>query len=258
MNNYKAFLARLCEIENVSVKEIMELTGKSQSVVYNWLNPLKPKCFPSFEDLGKMVFRLGISFDDFINFRHPIYEDDGKSARTYYLYTHGQFDRQYIGNEILELKNYDEVIKTYISDRIILDGMIKDYIEGHEIDTQRFDLLCKALMPVVDTEFCDIGDSEVYYLSSYYLEQYKAGAEWLKESIEDDEVEEEYSHEIIYPDINEPILLAAERNIELLKKYLLIIDEKEKSFLLKCYNELQLNNQDFDKKGKIKKQLGLA
>ena len=69
MDKYKIFLLNLCSIENITAKDLMKLTGKSQSVVYAWLS-FKKSDFPTIDSLGKILFRLGISFDDFINFKH--------------------------------------------------------------------------------------------------------------------------------------------------------------------------------------------
>ena len=139
MKIYKNFLIRICDLENVKIKELMELTGKSQAVVYSWLNFSKPD-FPTIESLGKILFRLGMSFDDFLNCRHPIY-DNGSSARIYYRYAYGSYDQRYIDKGILELSNAEEIMKTYLYDRMHLKKMIEEYVNGLDIDVHRFDFL---------------------------------------------------------------------------------------------------------------------
>ncbi len=257
MKTYKQFLTKICDIENVSVKELMELTGKSQSVVYSWLNLSKPECFPSIESLGKILFRLGISFDDFINCRHPVY-DNGESARIYYRYIYGMWDQRYIGTEILDLPNADKVIKTYLLDRLRLNRMITDYVNGLEIDKQHFDLLCKALMPFVVSDVITEGEQSVFDLNSYTLCDYKLGLDIIKETEEEYGDDAEFDmplHQIYFPDANYIILLAAENNIGFLKDYLAIIDESDKRFLLECYMKICSDTTDYDKKNKIIKQL---
>ncbi len=256
MKTYKFFLAKICDIENVTVKELMELTGKSQSVVYSWLSPSKPECFPTIKSLGKILFRLGISFDDFINCHHPIY-NDGASARVYYRYICGHAESSYIKSEILDLPNAEEVIKTYFFDRMRLTGMIKDYVNGLDIDTELFNFLCKALMPFV-VVITDVGQS-VLELCSDTLKDYRLGIEQIKE------MKEEYSddaagigelmYQIFFPDANYIILRASENNIKLLKDYLDVIDESDKHFILDCYMKIRSENTNYDKKNKILKLL---
>lgn len=255
MKLYKSFLSKICDIENVSVTEIMEITGKSRSVVYSWLNLSKPDCFPSMESLGKILFRLGISLDDFINCRHPLY-DNGDSARVYYLYMEGSFDHKYIRSDLLDLPNADEVIKTYLLDRMRLNNMIHDYVNGVKTDLQRFDLLCKALMPFVVSEY---PDQIVFDLNSATLLDYKLGIDHMKE------LEGEYEdgengfdrplHQVRYPDASEVILLAAENSMKVLNDYFAIMDESEKRLLLPCYLNICSDYAEYDKKNKILKKL---
>ena len=112
MKKYKEFLSVICDIDNLSVKEIMEITGKSQPVVYSWMNLSKEDCLPSIESLMKILFRLGLSLDDFINCRHPVYDDpnDKKSPRIYYQYFCGDVtevdpERGYI---LVDIRTADE------------------------------------------------------------------------------------------------------------------------------------------------------
>jgi transcriptional regulator with XRE-family HTH domain len=258
MKTYKHFLTKICDIENVSVKELMALTGKSQSVVYSWLNLSKPDCFPSIESLGKILFRLGISFDDFINCRHPVY-DNGESARIYYRYIYGYADQTYIGSDILDLPNADEVIKTYLFDRMRLNSMVNDYINGLEIDKQNFDMLCKALMPFVVSDIITDADQSVFDLNSSTLYDYKLGIDIIKEKEEKavyDGVDFDMPmHQIFFPYANNVILLAAENNIGFIKDYLAIADESDKRFLLDDYMGICLSSPDYDKKNKIIKKL---
>lgn len=255
MKYYKNFLTKICDIENVSVKELMEITGKSQSVVYSWLNLSKEECFPSIESLGKILFRLGISFDDFINCRHPLY-DDGQFARVYYRYVEGYFDSQHIKSEILELPNADEVIKTYLFDRMCLNNMINDYINGIKIDVQRFDFLCKALMPFVVSEFSDL---MIYNLHSDSLYEYKLGIDHIKEiKDEEDGNVNDFDmplHQVYYPDASRVILLAAVNSIKVLNDYLTVADNGDKRLLLKHYLDIRSDDPTYDKNNKIIKML---
>lgn len=258
MNVYKDFLASMCDIENVSVKELMQITGKSRPVVYSWLNLSKGECFPTIETLGKILFRLGISFDDFINCHYPIY-DNGQSARTYFLYIYGSSDDKHIGRDLLELPNADKVITTYLDDRKHLNKMINYYLNGVNIDLERFDLLCKALMPYVVTSVITSADQTVFPLISLTLYDYKLGLDTIKET------EEEYGdditdfdtpmHQLYYPQANDVILLAAQNGIKVLNDYLSIADESDKRLLLQSYLEIRSNNLDYDKKNKIFKKL---
>lgn len=255
MKSYKYFLIQICKIENVTVKDIMKLTGKSQSVVYSWLNPSMLECFPTIESLGKILFRLGLSFDDFINLRHPIY-GNGESTRIYYQYIDVRAHRSYIRSDILDLPNAEDAIKTYIFDRTTLNKMIEDYINDLDVDVYRFDLLCKALMPIVIT-----GDGEsIFSLSSQTLSSYKLELDCYKEAIEDygdnaEEMSDILMPEICFPDANYVVLLAAEKNISLLKEYLSVIDEKDKCLIEECYAEICSEISNFDKKNKILKLL---
>lgn len=257
MQQYKLFLARICDIENVSVKDIMKLTGKSQNVVYSWLNLSKPD-FPTIESLMKILYRLGISLDDFINYRHPVY-DNGESARVYYRYVYGSCDQRYIGSDILDLPNAEEVIKTYLWDRLCLNNMINDYLNGVAIDTQRFDLLCKAIMPCFVSEVITEGDQSVFDLNSQTLRDYKYGIDSIKEMQADSEeggVDLDMpQHKIYFPDANYVILFAAEDDIDLLQNYLEIIDESDKRYLLSDYMRICSDKSGYDKKNKIIKKL---
>ena len=256
MKNYKSFLIKLCEIENVTVKELMEITGKSQSVVYSWLNYSKPN-FPTIESLGKILFRLGMSLDDFINYRHPIY-DDGNAARVYYRYVYGAFDQSYIGSELLDLPNAEDVIKTYLADRLLLNRMITDHVNGLEIDIDKFDFLCKALMPVLVSDIITDAEQSVYSLNSYTINDYKPGIEQIKESKEEYDGEQDFDipeHYIYFPNADEVILLAADNNPSFINEYLAIIDEREKVFLIDSYMRIREDNPNYDKKNKIIQRL---
>lgn len=261
MKKYKEFLSVICDIDNLSVKEIMEITGKSQPVVYSWMNLSKEDCFPSIESLTKILFRLGLSFDDFINCRHPVYDDlnDKKSARIYYQYYCGVYDNKYIDTDILDLLNSEEVLKAYIFDRMHVMSMINDYVDGLNIDTQRFDLLCKALMPYIVSEVVGDGDEFVEQLNSYSLQYYKEGLEAIKEleeeHAEDEEPYDAPSHRIYFPFANHVILLAAENSISLLNSFLSVADECEKRRLLPCYLDICAQTPGYDKKNKILKKL---
>lgn len=234
----------------------MELTGKSQSVVYSWLN-LSKSDFPTIESLGKILFRLGISLDDFMNCRHPVY-DNGVSARIYYRYVYGAFDHSYMSSEILELPNAEEVIKTYLYDRMRLNHMIDDSVNGLEIDLHTFDLLCKALMPVFITDIITDANQAVYPLQSDTVNDYKLGIEEIRELEEAYDGEPDFDmpeHYIRYPNANYLILLAADNSPSFLNEYLAMIDDCEKNSLLDYYLKICADCPDYDKKNKIVKQL---
>lgn len=263
MRQHKEYLNAMCAIENLSVKEIMAITGKSQPQVYKWMNISKDDCFPAIESLGKILFRLGISFDDFINCRHPIYDDFGKkrSARIYYQYFCGAHDNIniYIDSCILEHPKAEAVLMAYILDRKSVMTMVNDYVNGSNIDTHRFDLLCKALRPCFVSEVIGEADLSVEHLNSYSLQHYKSGVEIIKEIEEDNADEEEPCempmHKIYFPYANRVILLAAENNSKILDIYLNIADDEEKRLLLSCYLDIYSQNCGYDKKNKILKKL---
>ena len=255
---YKHFLVKICAIENVSVPELMALTGKSQAVVYSWLDLSKPECFPLIDSLGKILFRLGMTFDDFINCKHPIYES-GEMARVYYLYIHGAIDQRCLGNEILELPHSVEVIKTYLVDRMLLCSMAQDYVRGHEIDKNRFDFLCKALAPAVLSDSVEFGVQTIFELNSYSLDAYKLGADSLCEYRADCEqngiASESWRHEILFPDAAELVLLLSDKDIGLLKTYLSMVEYEEICDLFSLYRKICTDHPEYDKKGKILKIL---
>ena len=258
MKKYKLFLINICDIENITVKDLVELTGKSQSVVYSWLNLLKPD-FPTIDSLGKILFRLGISLDDFINCRHSVY-DNGEAARIYYQYVYGSWDESYIGSNILDLPNAEEVIEIYLNDRNFLNNMIIDYVNGLEIDMPRFELLCKALMPmfVSDDDVISDGGQAIYHLNSDTLKSYKLGLEIVKEAKEDNGDDPNFEppeHYMFYPNANNVILLAAEKDSSFINKYLAVIDDLDKRFLLDDYMKICADDPNYDKKNKIIKQL---
>lgn len=256
MKNYKVFLIRLCDIENVTVKELMELTDKSQSVVYSWLN-FQKNDFPTIESLGKILFRFGMSFDDFINYRHPIY-DNGNAARVYYRYVYGAFDQSYIGSEILDLPNSEEVIETYLADRLRLNQMITDSVNGLEIDKDRFNFLCKALMPALVSDIMTDAEQSIYDLNSATLNDYKLGLEIVRELEENNADDPDFEipeHYIYFPNAHEVILLAADKSPSLVTEYLGVIDEREQRSILDSYMKIRENNPNYDKKNKIIKRL---
>lgn len=258
MKDYKSFLINVCDIENVTVKELMALTGKSQSVVYGWMNYFKPD-FPTIESLGKILFRLGMSFDDFINYKHPIY-DDGNATRVCYRYVDGYPEQSYIKSEILAENDPDKVIKTYLHDRMCLNKMITDFVNGLEIDTVRFNFLCKSLMPVLISDVDTISDAgtAIYDLNSQILNSYKLGLEIVKEIEENNQDDPNFempNHYIHFPDAHEVILLAADKNLAFVNEYLRVIDEREKVFLVDTYMKIHKNNPNYDKKNKIIKRL---
>lgn len=262
MQQYKLFLIKLCELENITKKDIMEITGKSQSVVYNWMNLSEPD-FPPFESLIKILYRLGMSLDDFIKDRHPVYllpgYDNEKSVRSYYNYIYGTYEHSYIDIDILDSSNAEEAIQTYLFDRMYLNNMVNDHVNGVKIDMQRFESLCRAIKPYVVTEIVDEGEWTVYNLNAQTLRKYKWGADYIKEMQADREEGgldfDMPHHKIYFPDANYVILLAAQKNIDLLRDYLQIANESEKHILLPCYMKICAQISNYDKKNKILKKL---
>ena len=66
MIKHKDFLIRMCDVENVNASDLMALTGKSKTVVYEWLNYSNLTNFPTNDSLSKIICRLGITIDDFL------------------------------------------------------------------------------------------------------------------------------------------------------------------------------------------------
>lgn len=259
---HKEFLVMLCDIENLTAKDLMRITGKSQSYVHSWLNCGKPD-FPTMESLVKILFRLGVSLDDFVKLQHPIYDYKLRAtshehhARIYQRYFEegSPFLNRRIGLDILDLPNLDEVLQTYIFDRIEFNNLLNSYLDGSAIDLERFNILSDALQPVIISDFTEY----IEKLNAQTLPGYKCDIESIEEIAADyAEYGLEYErpeHDIYFPDINYVMLLAAENNASVLKNFLKIADEYEKKRLLSAYMEICAQVATFDKKNKIAKIL---
>jgi hypothetical protein len=136
--------------------------------------------------------------------------------------------------------------------------MIIDCINGVKIDVKRFDLLCKALMPVFVSEIITDAEETVHPLNSSTINDYKLGVKTIKEIEEDNDGEPDFDkpkHYIYYPNAHNVILLAADRTPSFIDDYLAIIDEQEKSWILDVYMEICEHNPNYDKNNNIIKRL---
>lgn len=249
----------MCQMENVSIKELQELTGKSKSVVYEWLNYSNKNCLPSYESIAKIICRLGITFDDFLKCRCDKLVDY-ENYRTYNNYIVGDILNLKLSDDILEDSNCEYILNCYIYDYFSLKSMIDDYLFGLNVDMNEFDSLCKHIKPCVlsDVEyvFDDFGGGALYLLNSGNILDYKDRTELFMDRVENDpEYEFSCNHGVIFPDINDILLRKSVEDTSLLKKYLLIISEKECNALRKSYVKLVNENKDFDKDKKLFKIL---
>ena len=261
MIKLKDFLIRMCEAENLKPKEIQKLTGKSQSVVYEWLNNSNTSSFPTYESLSKILCRLGLTMDEFLKCKSDKLVDYSK-YRTYanYLYSKNTepfvLPRKHVtfSRNVMDALNYENILNCYISDCLDLKKMISLYLKGAKIDMEKFDLLCKNINPYVlsDIEFIDEYGGVAYYLNSGNIDDYKCRTEYYKELIEDDPDNAlEYSHELFFPDADFFALTVATENVKVLEKYLLILNEDEKNNLMYNYVICIYNQKDFDKNNQI-------
>ncbi len=258
MIKYKDFLIRMCEVENVTIKELQKLTGKSQSVVYEWLNYNNKSSFPSYDSLSKILCRLGITLDEFMKCKSNRLVDY-THYRTYSDYIVGQYDNQFFSQSILEDQNYKFILNCYIDDCFRLKSLVNDYLNDIEIDMDEFDMLCENINPsyVSDAVFFDeFTDFVVDYLYSPTLPDYKMRKEYYDELVEDDaEYSVNHEHEIYIPSANPLVLHIAGEDFNVLKKYILLLNKTEKKILMEDYLSKCMHELDFDKNKRIAKFL---
>lgn len=265
MRTIKDFLIAMCEVENIKAKELQQLTGKSQSVVYEWLNSSNITNFPTYESLSKILCRLGLTMDEFLKCKSDKLVDYSK-FRTYNNYLCSKNVDEFSLSEkritfsrtVMEALNYENILNCYINDCLELKKMITLYLKGIKVDTDKFDLLCNNIKPFVisDIEFFDEVGGVGYYLNSSNIYDFKIRTEAYKERVEDDpDYALECNHKIIFPDADYFALTVATENLKVLEKYLLILDEKEKNSLMYSYLICIYNKGDFDKNNSIFKFL---
>ena len=195
MRTIKDFLIAMCEVENIKAKELQQLTGKSQSVVYEWLNSSNITNFPTYESLSKILCRLGLTMDEFLKCKSDKLVDYSK-FRTYSNYLCSKNVDEFSLSEkrltfsrtVMEALNYENILNCYINDCLELKKMITLYLKGIKVDTDKFDLLCNNIKPFVisDIEFFDEAGGVGYYLNSSNVYDFKIRTEAYKENVEDD------------------------------------------------------------------------
>lgn len=259
MIQQKDFFIRMCEMEKLTALELQKLTGKSKSVVYEWLNYSNVKSYPSYESLSKIVCRLGITIDDLLKCKSDKLVDY-QNYRTYKEYIIGDSLNRNLSEAILENPNYKYILNCYVNDCNRLRLMIDNYIIDEHIDNNELDMLCEHIKPVVisDVEYAcdDFGGGAMYHLNSTNIEDYKDRTELFIDRVENDE---DYAlictHKILFPDASDVLLTIAEEDIYILKKYILFIEECEINMLMRKYLEHIISNSDYDKKHLIFKLL---
>lgn len=258
MIKYKDFLIRMCEVENLTIKELQKLTGKSQSVVYEWLNYNNVSSFPSYDSLSKILCRLGITLDNFIKCKSNRLVDY-THYRTYSDYIVGHYDNQYFSKTILDDQNRKFILNCYIDDCFRLKSLVNDYLNGIEINIDEFDILCENINPsyVSDAVFFDeFTDLIIDYLCSPTLPDYKMRKEYYDELVENDpEFATNKEHEIYIPSANYLVLYEASDDISILKKYILLLNKTEKKVLMENYISKCMFEPDYDKNKRIAKFL---
>lgn len=254
MLKYKDFLIRMCDVEGVSPKELQEITGKSKSVVYEWLNYSNLSSLPTKETLLKVLARLGLTMDDFIKCKSEKLVDNS-SYRTYDEYMIGDEFGLYITESVLTANNYEYILNCFLDDCILFKSMLKDYLNGIEIDYEKFDLICKHLKPSYwsDAVFLDeYTDVAVGFFSSSVLEEYKLRTSLYNELVEDDpEYANDHSHDVWLPRADYFVLHVAKTNLNVVKRFLCILNEVEKSNFLEVYFDYYMKQTNFDLNKKI-------
>ena len=115
----------MLEVENVTPKDLQEVTGKSKSVVYDWLDCSNSTHFPSNEALIKILCRLGLSLDEFIRCESDKLPKDNL-YRTYKEYIMGSINNKWLSTSLLDNNNYEEILNCFINDVIRVEEML-DY-----------------------------------------------------------------------------------------------------------------------------------
>lgn len=258
MNKLKDFFIRMCEVENVSVEELMDLTGKSKSVVYDWLDYSKENVLPGNEDLSKILCRLGITLDEYLQCKSDKLPKEDK-YRIYKNYITGEYVNKCIASSVLENPNYECILNCFIDDVIDVKSMLDDYLNGNTIDLERFDMLCAYLSPTYwsDAAYLDEGDGIIGSLDSSSLEDYKERNERVKMSKEEDLDEEDRFHlDLYFPNLDYLALTVADKkSMDIFKRYVFILDECGLKELEKHYHIMLEHEPEFDKSKKILKYI---
>ena len=258
MLKYKDFFIRMCDVEGVSPKELQEITGKSKSVVYEWLNYFNVSSLPTKETLLKVLARLGLTMDDYINCRSEKLVDNS-SYRTYDEHMIGDEFGLYITESVLTANNYEYILNCFLDDCVSFKTMLEDYLNGTPIDLEEFDVICKHLKPQYwsDAVFLDeFTDAAVGFFSSSMLEEYKLRTALYNELVEDDpEYATTHSHDVWLPRADYFVLHVAKTNINVVKRYLFVLNETEKNNFLEIYFDYYMKETNFDVNKKILKLL---
>ena len=257
MENLKDFFNRICAVENVTVKELQELTGKSKSVVYQWFNNSNLGSFPSYDSLSKILCRLGITMDELLSCKCNKLVNSEK-YRTYKHYFYTELGNVIISHRVVEAVDYENILNCFIFDMLEFKKMLRAYLNKELIDLEKFDVLCLNLQPYFfsEIEIDELGGGTCYYLNSSYLADYKYRCERYDELLKEDPIEAlKINHKLSLPNANDFVLFVATTNFDMLKKYVFILDENEKSELMYRYLVSCYNNKKFDKKRRIFKYL---
>ena len=187
MEELKTFLCRMCEVENITVKELQELTGKSKSVVYKWLKYSDSNSFPSYDSLSKILCRLGLTMDEFLRCKSDKIVNYEK-YRTYKHYFYSYHERVIISHRVVEALDCENILNCFIFDMLKFKKMLSAYLNGETIDLEKFDVLCLNLQPYFSTEIeiDEFGGGTYYYLDSSNLADYKYRCERYNELLEED------------------------------------------------------------------------
>lgn len=258
MRKYKDFFIRMCDVEGVTPKELQEITGKSKSVVYEWLNYFYESSLPTKEALLKVLFRLGLTMDDYINCKSE--KLVSKSLyRTYDEHMVGDEFGLYIIESVLTASNYEYILDCFLDDCVSFKAMLEDYLKGNEINLEEFDLICKHLKPQYwsDAVFIDeLTDAAVGFFSSSMLEEYKLRTALYNELVEDDpDYAKDHDHDVWLPRADYFVLHVSKTNLNVVKRYLSVLNEIEKKKFLEVYFNYYMKETNFDVNKKILKLL---
>ena len=258
MNDRKEFFIRMCEVENVTVDELIKLTGKSKTVVYDWLDYSKENVLPGNEALSIILCRLGITLDEYLRCKSdklPSYDE----YRVYKNSLGGEFVNTYFMQSILDNPNYDCILNCFINDVNSVKSMLEDYLNGNEIDLNKFDMLCDNLHPTYwsDAAYEDEGDGIIGTLNASNLEDYKERYNRVKMSMEEDLDEEDYFKlDLFFPNADYLALTVADnKSMDIFKRYVYILNENELKDLEKHYYIMAEHEPSFDKSKKILKYI---
>ena len=258
MIKHKDFLIRMCEVENVNASDLMALTGKSKTVVYEWLNYSNLTNFPTNDSLSKIICRLGITIDDFLKCKSDKLVDYNL-YRSYTEYILGGITSSSIDTSITEAINYNYILNCFVDDCVKLKSMVRDYLNGNKINEDEFSLLCSSIRPYYwsDIVYLDeLTDSIVDELNINTIRDFKDRTDIYNERIDDDpELEGTIVNEYYVPNANEVILNESLKDIDVLKKYINVLSDSEKNILLEHYLNKVLIDDKYDKKRKIFKLL---